>query len=341
MLSLFSKKQDLPKSVAELFYNKEKTVCKVVHKSGAETTIKTNQSCDGTTDPKKVVVFISSSVGCNQGCKFCYLTAKKYPYCKLSETIIIKNTLDAITACQDLIKGKYLKLSFMGMGDVFYENLNIKTIVRNIFKVLLIDKEIEGIDGVDIGTCMPNTSFLENKIVEISKLNKYLFENYFLYFNPKNVYTDIVMNKFGNVFPRTPVRLFVSLSTVDPGVRHYLMPNSIDIIDLENILDEVDTNIIFHCMFFEGLNDSFFYLRDLKEFVKKHYGSELRILRFNKCSNDVTLNESPNFWRIIDYFKNDKDIRFKYQISTGKEIQASCGQFICKNCKDILIREDV
>lgn len=119
----------------EIYRTKDNLVLKYIHNDGSETAIKNVPSCDNeinfltgdivpvAKDRNKFSVFISSSVGCHVGCKFCYLTVKKYPYHQLTKEQIIDNTkkaiIDAVNSNPEL-ENKYVKLSFMGMGDILF-----------------------------------------------------------------------------------------------------------------------------------------------------------------------------------------------------------------------------
>jgi adenine C2-methylase RlmN of 23S rRNA A2503 and tRNA A37 len=108
-------------SIVEKDENWDGDVIKYIHNNGNETTVKVGQSCTGgNTDTS--VLFLSTSIGCPQNCKFCWLTSKKYPYKRISKETIIYSAFEALDASIDKIKGTYLKLSFMGMGDFCAED---------------------------------------------------------------------------------------------------------------------------------------------------------------------------------------------------------------------------
>ena len=118
----------------DVYRSIDNTVSKYIHEDGSETAIKTVKSIQSIlnpltnkienreTDRNKYSIFISVSVGCFMKCKFCHLTIKNSKYLKLEEEHILSNIkeamLDVINFNAD-IKNKFVKLSWMGMGDAF------------------------------------------------------------------------------------------------------------------------------------------------------------------------------------------------------------------------------
>jgi adenine C2-methylase RlmN of 23S rRNA A2503 and tRNA A37 len=328
--------------IAEIYKNKDNSVIKYVHHNGAETTVKFTNSCNFKFDDNislenpieidrnKVVVFLSISVGCRQRCKFCYLTLKNFPYHKLTDEEIIKNTIYAIESSGDL-SDKYIKLSFMGMGDVLDSSSNdIFKITTEILIHCLQYDLIKGIDGIDIGTVFPkNTVDLISLKNSITLLNNWIRHGN-LPLNPAQEY-NIDYPYHSTHEKRTPVRLFISLHATSDDVRSFLMPNSDSISRIMVNVYEFDIDVIFHYILLSDINDSKFQIRLLADIFSKGIlkDFELRVLRYNKCNGSI-FNESHRFEEIIKYLSL-QNIKFKYQISTGSEIKAACGQFICHN----------
>ena len=287
-------------------------VIKYVHANGMETTLKTVPTCGEQRD--KAVLFISSSVGCNQGCEFCYLTAKKMKCVAVDEDMVINCCKQVLKRAQ--IDDKYLKLSFMGMGEWFATDLDIFNITRELFNYCIYELDnIAGIDGVDIGTSLPKQA-AQSKLIEIATVDLLLqgYKSFGIKFNPNN--ND-----------RTLVRLFVSLHSTQNEKRSRLMPNTMSIEQMNRYLYGFKSDIIFHYMLLDGINDSLKDVSDLYAFIESS-DKELRLLRFNKCPG-VMLDESGYVDEIIDLLKRSR-MKFKYQISAGSVIKAACGQFLCK-----------
>lgn len=316
----------------EIYRTEDGKVSKYIHNDGSETAVKTNNSCSNLLDANgnvvatevdrnKYSVFISSSAGCPLGCKFCYLTTKKYPYSKLSTDQIVKNFKEALTDAvshDSSIKGKYIKLSFMGMGDVF---------LLDPYKVRKASEEMldwavnrygfaAGVDGVDMSTVLPNDGIGWG--YQLAMLNDYVRGNYMV--NP-------------TVSDRSAVRLFYSMHS--PTRRKSLIPCSksnsaggdLAYLNLLNKMFGID--IVIHYMLLKGINDKMLALSDTEQLIKSTIkNAEFRILRYNDCG-DSGYHETDKFEEMVKAYS--KALPFlKYQISSGSEIKAACGQFICR-----------
>lgn len=319
-----------PHDIVEIYHNNNTDVIKYVHGNGSESTLKTIPTCVDDeaglyVDKGKAVLFVSVSTGCNQNCKFCYLTAKKYHFCPIQTDTVIKSCIEVIKSAKDIIKDKYLKLSFMGMGDVFVSNTEINDVVKKVFMFAYNHGYIKGIDGVDIGTSYPRTD-TDAIYKEISRLQRTL-----TYMDiPRNPFHVYVEQSTNIITERTLVRLFISLHSLEDDVRKYLMPQSSSIETIINEIKVVDIDVIFHYILFNEINDSEKDIQRLISFfeMKGMNNYELRLLRYNKCPN-LNLKESMIIEKSIDMLKR-AEMKFKYQVSAGSEISAACGQFICK-----------
>ena len=293
-------------------------VIKFVHANGMETTLKTIPTCSDE-DKNKAVLFISSSVGCQQACKFCYLTTKRMPYESINTDTVI-NACKAVIDSVD-ISDKYLKLSFMGMGEAMSSRIDLFKICNGLFEYALNNELCLGIDGIDIGTSVPQ-SYEKDHIHEIISMNNWLSLYYKtgIKFNPANDYSK-----------RTFVRIFISLHSVNNKIRFGMMPKTSSMRNLNKFIDMFENiDIIFHVMLIDGVNDRPLDLVQLSNYFQfgKFKNMELRLLRFNKCDKSA-YSESEMFNKFIRCQKR-RGINFKYQISAGVEIQSACGQFVCK-----------
>jgi hypothetical protein len=187
----------------EIFKSKDGFVTKFIHDNGAETVLKTGPSCVSgeEIDKKKAVLFISSSVGCQQGCKFCFLTAKKYPFYKMNEEEIYQTAKEAIDASRDILKEKYIKFSFMGMGDCFAYDMDFDDIAIRLFHYVLDNNLVLGLDGIDIGTSMPATANIPGQLAKVENLHNYFKDLYNDYMNPANSYTVYSIPNRDREFP--------------------------------------------------------------------------------------------------------------------------------------------
>ncbi len=314
----------------EIFHSENGEVVKIIHNDLSETAIKTTKSCTntildgaidiGSTDRNKYSIFISSSRGCKFKCKFCYLTLKNAKYSFLNEEQIFKNiieSLEYINSQNHIIKDKYVKLSFMGMGDAlglgFVKNLSIKLI-----NYILLNNLAKGIDGIDLSTVYPKIK--NDWVTEFYELEDYLktVKN-----NP-----DIPSN-------RSLFRLFYSLISGNPRTRDQLIPGTTEvnsaIQELLKFSKNNKHNLIFHYVLLNDINDSEQELSDLINLVKDYKLDrfEIRFLRFNSCDNSSFKESLKLDYFIKELLKITKNI--KLQVSSGDEVKAACGQFIIKN----------
>ena len=303
----------------ECYRTKDGTVAKYIHDDGSETAIKTTPSIKFGGTYGKVVnkfnVFISYSVGCRVGCKFCYLTVKKCPYYKLSSKQIVDNVLKAIRAeilSRPDLQNMYCKLSWMGMGDACFDaKLTFEAtcdIINNIFKYNLC----KGIDGVDVASTLPR------KLKHIGYINDLhtLIGQQDL--NPKRKYQS----------PWECVRFFYSLHSAVNTTRERLIPNSLSLEKAKEIISEIKVRLFVHHILFEGINDSTKELEKLISFMQSTIisGAELRLLRFNTCDG-TDFVESKKFNAIVKWLYSKYD-NIKVQSSPGSEVKAACGQFL-------------
>ncbi len=328
----------------EVFRTEDNTVSKYIHDDGSETAIKivksvqnifnplTNEIESRESDRNKYSIFISSSVGCFMKCKFCHLTLKNSEFIKLEEDQIFNNLKEAIQDSiqhNPVLKSKFIKLSWMGMGDA----INKPNIVSNI-TIRLLDWIFEneyaiGLDGVDLSTVMPKLN--NKKWIAIfheleSKLKKYKI-------NP--IYKmDNVQYSNGQYSHKNIFRLFYSIESTIQEHRDELIPHAMILADVIPLLKEYEDDgrypVIFHHLILDQINDSDLEIESVINFMNNHFiDNELRILRYNFCAKS-TMKESEVFTNKIR--KLSENINFlKVQISPGKEVSAACGQFIVKD----------
>lgn len=321
----------------EVLVNTDKTVYKFIHNDGSETAIKFVNSCSCDETPRnKYSIFVSSSVGCQLSCKFCYLTTKEIKYHSLTEEQILNNLKEAIEYFineNEELKKYYVKICWMGMGEdgIIKTNL-LYNVTTKILNYILEEKQYAiGLDGIDVSTVLPNNSNLK-VYFDLIKLNQELTK-YIL--NPNNTtLVNVENSSFNNYENRSIVRLFYSLHSANNDTRQNIIPNAID---LENSIEFLkflnkEINIIFHQFFINELNDTDEEIDKLIELILKlNYEMEyfeLRILRLNSCEK-LSYIESKKFDQIINKLK-DKTKIFKVQVSAGNEIKAACGQFLMK-----------
>lgn len=320
----------------EIYKTKDNLVTKYIHDDGSETAIKNVPSCDNEinflTDDiipikkerNKFSVFISSSVGCPVKCKFCYLTVKNYPYFKLTPEQIITNTIKVIEQSvidDESLRKKYIKLSFMGMGDILlFEPKVMIEISRQIIEYCVEHYLTLGVDTIDFGTTIPK--YHKDLMLDLYLLNNYIINNY-----------DINPNKKEN---QSVVRIFYSHHSCykrDELIgRSYFKNSTIGVLEYLYEFEEFGIDVILHQILLKNINDNEYEIYKLRDLINEvGINPEIRILRYNECENSM-YKETDKFEELVKlYSKNFNKV--KYQISAGSEIKASCGQFICKKLK--------
>lgn len=320
----------------EVYRTQDGQVSKYIHDDGSETAIKTVSSCGNIVnkitgkveltevDRNKYSAFVSSSVGCPVGCKFCYLTVKKYPYYKLTPDQIVENFKEALTEEVEhnpSIRSKYLKISWMGMGDPFLiDPYDLRQMTEYMFGWAIGAQNLAtGIDGVDIATVMPRENY--GWAHQFALLNDYLKGRY---------------RRNNSVEGRSIVRVFYSLHSIANRVN--IIPTNrkggpvIDLQELSRARSLYGIDVILHQLLLKGINDNDGAIEDTANILNNLInGAELRVLRFNKCSGS-TYEETDKFDALVRKYAEVLP-KIKYQISPGSEVKAACGQFLCKDIK--------
>ena len=302
----------------EVYLTQDGQIAKYVHEDSSETSIKTwpkdYQTCGGS-GREKWNVFASCSVGCPIGCKFCFLTSKKFKYHKLSAEQIALNVISAID--EELIRRPELvhipmNLSWMGMGDPWLDMKTIKEATQIILEYA--SRKVDQIEGVDLASTFPN---IPGK--QIGNL---------FYLHEISQIVDSLYNLTPKPPERSKLRLFYSLHAVQYETRYSMISQPRYEFGFFAELSK-KFNVIFHCMFLEGINDKNSDIQLLLKAMEQCKDSQLRILRFNKCSNSQYF-ESDKFMSIIAQLNKSLGDRLKIQASPGSEVSAACGMFLMK-----------
>jgi adenine C2-methylase RlmN of 23S rRNA A2503 and tRNA A37 len=284
----------------------DKKVVKYIHPDGSETAVKFSAGCSS--QRKKFTVFASVSSGCSMSCRFCHLTVDGVPHRALSAEQIESNLKEAISSSHR--PDHYIKLSWMGMGEPLLYPMEVMEVSKSVVNWAISHGFAAGLDGVDIGTVLPPRG---RWISYLHQLEKDLRD---LPFNPEN----------GG---RPRVRLFYSLHATDEKVRSRLIPCSLTlkmVVDVLKLYSSGPGDLIFHSMFLKGHNES---PEDTYAWVQENFpGYQLRALRYNGHEL-CDLEETPGIERLIEAVKEKAAPgTFKNQVSDGSEIRAACGQFV-------------
>ncbi len=328
----------------DVYRTEDGTVSKYIHEDGSETAIKIVKSIQNILNPitkeietrksdrNKYSIFISSSVGCYMKCKFCHLTLKNSKHIKIESTSVLDNLKEALEDVIEFnpeIKNRYIKLSWMGMGDAINKPEMVHSVTVDFLNWVFEKGYAIGLDGVDLSTVMPplkNKKWIKTFHDLESQLKKYKLNPSY---NMDNIEYTNGFYSHKNIF-----RLFYSVESAIQNRRNIVIPNAMPINEAIAQLKEYENNgaytLILHHLLVDELNDSEEELIALKEMVNEHFkDNELRILRYNFCAKS-NYKESEKFIKQIRYL-SDKINFIKVQVSPGTEVSAACGQFIVKD----------
>ncbi len=327
----------------DVYRSQDGSVSKYIHEDGSETAVKLVKSTQNVLNPltraieehrserNKYSVFISSSVGCYMCCPFCHLTLKDAKYHPLSGAAILSNLKEAIedklTFNPDLAQ-RYVKLSWMGMGDAVNQPEAVRQVSLEFLTWLLDKGYAKGVDGVDLSTVLPPVK--PRWIAEFQALEAEL-ERF-----PRNpVYAmDNLSYANGKYDHRNIFRLFYSVHSAIQACRDKVVPGGLP---LQEAVDQLTTYaargryaVILHHILVDGFNDTEEELAALIELVNTRFpDNELRILRYNLCAKSP-FHESDRFLAQIRQLSEQVNF-LKVQVSPGSEVSAACGQFIVKD----------
>lgn len=327
----------------DVYRTEDGSVSKYIHADGSETAVKLAKSVQSvlnplsreiethTSDRNKYSVFVSASVGCYMRCPFCHLTLKGSKYRPLSDRRVLANVKEALLDKIEFnpsLADRYVKLSWMGMGDA----VNVPGLVHDTTLELLgwiLDQGLaKGLDGVDLSTVLPpvRTEWIERFQALDRELARYAA-------NPVYAMDNAAFSS-GEYAHRNPFRLFYSVHSALPHLRDKTVPGALPLPEavpqLQAFAADGEHTLIFHHLLVDGLNDSGTELEALASWMNAYFPDhELRILRYNLCARSP-YKESETFLRQIRWLSDHVNF-LKVQISPGNEVSAACGQFIVKD----------
>jgi 23S rRNA (adenine2503-C2)-methyltransferase len=259
---------------------------------------------------KKVEYFIcylSSQTGCNQGCRFCHLTATKQ----------FKNT--------DCVMEDYLNQ------------------VENVFGYY--SKEIPAetchYNFMARGEVLDNKWFCLNAPYLFEKLGRFAFKyNVYPKFNLSTIIPKKFLDEYScltDVFDLFCPTIYYSLYSTNSYFRNKWMPKAGEIGRSLNLLKKYQVKSkkilkIHHC-FIEGENDS---IKDLEEMVRclDFYGLmyEFNLVRYNPYNKEQGREASENvIMRNLYWLKENVKGKVQEIPRVGPDVYASCGMFMEKS----------
>lgn len=327
----------------DVYRTEDGSVSKYIHEDGSETAIKLVKSVQSVvnpitkqidthyTDRNKYSIFISSSVGCYMKCKFCHLTLKKAKHTKIDHAPLLANLKEAImdaAAFNPDLKTRFVKLSWMGMGDAINKPDMVYQVTLKLLDWIFENGYAAGLDGVDLSTVMPKLTdhvWIPTFHLLDRELRKYDINP--VYSMDNSQYTN------GFYSHKNYFRLFFSLGSAIQEQRDIVIPKAMPIKEASNLLKNYAAGgqytVILHHLLVHDLNDSEDELAALVNLINCDFtDNELRILRYNFCAKS-DYKESERFVKQIRELA-DKIKFVKVQVSPGTEVSAACGQFIVK-----------
>lgn len=324
----------------EAFHTDDGSVAKFIHLDGSETAIKVVKSCsnfredDGRirtewVDRNKASVFISSSLGCYMKCPFCHLTIKDSAYKKLRTAQVVANVKEAFEAEVDrkpLMKQRFVKLCWMGMGDAANQPEMVHEATLELMEWLMTRGYTRGLDCVDLSTVLPpvRSSWQQHFMDLDRELARFPL-------NPESFKVEQAEVATHSAYRgRSRFRLFWSIHSAIQATRDKMVPNAMPLDQAVPLMKEFaqsGPNLLLHQLFVEGLNDTEAEVDALLHLLGSNFSKqELRVLRYNFC------DRSPyREWDHIDTAVArvaQSHSALKVQVSAGKEVAAACGQFL-------------
>ena len=326
----------------DVYTSSDGTVSKYAHEDGSETAIKlplsvqsvlnplTRQIDVHSSDRNKFSVFISASVGCYMRCPFCHLTLKNARYRPLTSDGVLANLKEALLhKLQETpeLRSKYIKLSWMGMGDAVNQPGLVVDVTLAFLDWVMENGFAKGVDGVDLSTVLPPVN--PDWVTQFQSLDAMLAK---YPSNPVHAMDNVAYSS-GEYRRRTPFRLFYSVHSAIQVGRDKTVPGALPLVLaiplLQQFVSGGSHTLVLHHLLVDGLNDSEPELVALANLVNLSFPKqELRLLRYNFCAKSC-YKESETFLRQAQWLSDNVPF-LKVQVSPGAEVSAACGQFIVK-----------
>jgi 23S rRNA (adenine2503-C2)-methyltransferase len=245
--------------------------------------------------PGRLTLCVSSEVGCNMGCRFCF-TGKQKMQRRLETHEIVGQFLQATKLIKDSPEGlnRITNIVFMGMG----EPLDNPEAVFGSIEVL------HSPWGMNISKrrITVSTSGLVDMIPLVAKHK---------------------------------VRLAVSLNATTNEIRDFVMPinkkwNMASLLDAcKKYADETGNHITFEYVLLKGVTDSLEDARRLKK-ITRHIPSKINIIPFNEHPDSGFVRPPEETIRAFHKECMDIGMHVLRRKTMGRDIYAACGQLRSK-----------
>lgn len=245
----------------------------------------------------KDIICVATQTLCGMGCTFCHLT--DYIGIFKNRNITDLEITDSVKyICGDLnidAEERTLLISYMGCGEPLLNP-------NNAYNSMLMLKNVYKNIRFGLATSLPKHRWtVLFNIAELVKLN------------------------------HIPLKIHLSLHYTNDIQRNAEMPNALDIkasiAALEFYKQITGNSVEIHYTLIKGANDSQDDMWELEDLLQ-HRGIPIKFLRFN--SKETNHNEGAELEK-IEEFRTDLEahgIKTEYYEPPGKDVGASCGQFL-------------
>ena len=227
-----------------------------------------------------IIGYVSSSIGCNQGCKQCFLTQQKqtemYHVTPNMFADQIKLVIDHYKNNDDDGLANRININFMARGDAFVNKHIVNTYPEVYDAISKPCKEANLNPKMNISTIMPYT---------------------------------VKYRTLQSIFKDRPAHLYYSLYSINDEYRRKWMPGSIDWkLALDKIKDYQDNGgeiVTFHWAFIEGENDKLEDVLKMAEILKEYkFNAKFNLVRYNNHNNlpykETSIEKMNELFKIVN-----------------------------------------
>lgn len=255
-------------------------------------------------EPHYISAYVSSQTGCNRGCGFCHLTTtNQKAFTDVDIYGFGKQARQIIDYAKDREPAEIINWNFMARGEPLANKY-------------LLDYSTGAFFAIHNMTC-----FLDTPVVSR--------------FNISTIMPVTLKKPLSKVFPLIQPTLYYSIYSVDPKFRNKWMPAAMPVDDaldsLKEYQDVTGKEIKFHGSFIKGENDSTDSIFNMMDVIyKSGIRGSFNLVRYNPYSE---AEGEETHWEDLIRIQNIIAMHMPARIITrvGKDVSASCGQFVNTN----------
>jgi len=261
----------------------------------------------------KLAIYVSSHSGCNQGCKFCYLTQLNQTWFKHCSIENYQKQVSTVLDHYDKIVNEYpnskalrANVNFMARGEPL-ANKNVINSYQDVYNTIQDRGQQSNFNTLkmNISTIMPHT---------------------------------IRHRKLSDIFGHTNTEIFYSMYSINDKFKKEWMPNAIHYSEALSKLKEwqefSNQPITIHGTFIEGYNDNIDEVKQMADVIKSYdlFG-KINIVRFNPPPGLEYIKESSEsmlnmFLNILSSSLRESSSKSKIVPKVGEDVYTSCGMFV-------------